>query len=290
MAGILQRSVGEHIRLELSLADDLHWAHVDAALLESTILNLAVNARDAMVQGGTMTIATSNLVVDCEAGEEFRDVAPGDYVEISVTDTGVGMSPEVLQRVFEPFFTTKEVGKGSGLGLPMAQGFARQSGGQVTVQSRPGCGTSVSLVLPRSTSAPSGSDRFTECYGPTGGSERILVVEDEPDVRRFVVEQLSSLGYETEVAGDGPSALAVLQSARGFDLLFTDVVLPLQMNGLELADKARAICPQIKVIFSSGYSAQISAFADVRELGAMVLLKPYRRRDLAAMVRQVLDN
>jgi PAS domain S-box-containing protein len=290
MAGILQRSVGEHIRLELSLADDLHWAHVDAALLESTILNLAVNARDAMVQGGTMTIATSNLVVDCEAGEEFRDVAPGDYVEISVTDTGVGMSPEVLQRVFEPFFTTKEVGKGSGLGLPMAQGFARQSGGQVTVQSRPGCGTSVSLVLPRSTSAPSARDRITECNGLTGGSERILVVEDEPDVRRFVVEQLSSLGYETEVAGDGPSALAVLQSAKSFDLLFTDVVLPLQMNGLELADKARAICPQIKVIFSSGYSAQISAFADVRELGSMVLLKPYRRRDLAAMVRQVLDN
>jgi CheY-like chemotaxis protein len=172
----------------------------------------------------------------------------------------------------------------------MAQGFARQSGGQVTVQSRPGCGTSVSLVLPRSTSAPSARDRITECNGLTGGSERILVVEDEPDVRRFVVEQLSSLGYETEVAGDGPSALAVLQSAKSFDLLFTDVVLPLQMNGLELADKARAICPQIKVIFSSGYSAQISAFADVRELGAMVLLKPYRRRDLAAMVRQVLDN
>ncbi|MFW6028287.1 MAG: PAS domain-containing protein, partial [bacterium] len=263
MAGILQRSVGDHIRLELSLAEDLHWAHVDAALLESTILNLAVNARDAMPQGGTMTIATTNLVVESTADDEYRDLAPGDYVKITVMDTGAGMSPEVLQRVFEPFFTTKGAGKGagkgSGLGLPMAQGFASQSGGQITVESQPGCGTRVSLILPRSKSVPLAGDTSEKIDGLAGGSERILVVEDEPDVRRYVVAQLESLGYATEEAGDGPSALAVLQSSKAFDLLFTDVVLPMHMNGLELAARARAMCPQLKVLFSSGFSAQVSA-------------------------------
>ena len=289
-AGILQRSIGEHISLKLSLAEDLHWALVDAAMLESTILNLAVNARDAMVQGGTMTIATANLVVDSNAAGELRDLTPGDYVQIAVIDTGIGMAPEVLQRAFEPFFTTKEVGKGSGLGLPMAQGFANQSGGQVIIRSRPGQGTTVSLVIPRSKTVPLAGEESAGAEGLRGGSERILVVEDEPDVRRFVVAQLASLGYETEEASDGPSALAALRSARPFDLLFTDVVLPKHMSGLELAAHARLRFPRLKVLFCSGYSAEISASANVRDLGAMLLFKPYRLRELASMVRQAIEG
>lgn len=286
MTSMLRRTLGEQVVLRTELADNLPPAFVDSALLEMAILNLAVNARDAMPKGGALTIATKSKAVK----KKTVDLEPGKYIVITVRDTGHGMTPEVLRRVFEPFFTTKEVGKGSGLGLPMTYGFAKQSGGTVSIRSAPGHGTSVRLVLPQAQGIHLCDEQSPDRVAPPSGTERILVVEDEEDVRRFVVGQLAHLGYATEEAADGPSALELLRSGNRFDLLFTDIVLPEHMSGLELAEEARKIDPDLSVVFTSGYSTDVLAQEGVAEPAFRLLRKPYGRHDLAITLRQALAN
>jgi PAS domain S-box-containing protein len=282
MVDMLRRSLGEQIALRTELSGSVANAFVDTGLLETSILNLAVNAKDAMPRGGTLIIRTAAVSVP----EQTVDLARGEYVELSVADSGQGIPAEVMRHVFEPFFTTKPVGRGCGLGLSMAYGFAKQSGGHIGLDSTPGKGTTVRLLLPvaaaSEASRPADTTRTV-----TSGTERILVVEDEPDVRHYVVQQLTRLGYSIAEAASGPAALIELREHGPFDLLFTDVVLPDGMSGLDLADAARTIQPDLRVLLTSGYSEEM-ALGDGR--GDLPLLKkPYARHELASMLRAALE-
>jgi len=251
-AGLLRRTLGEVVDVETVLSADLWHAEIDSAQLESALVNLAINARDAMPDGGSLRIVTSNLSVP--AGATADGVAPGDYVVVAVSDTGRGIPPAVLDKVFEPFFTTKEVGKGTGLGLSMVYGFLQQSRGHVRIESEVDRGTTVRLHLPRSNETMQASVAPPTAAMPRG-DERILVVEDDPRVRSGVLEQLTSLGYEVTGAYDGASGLAAFEAAqRPFDLLLTDVIVPGPMNGKALADEVRRRWPDTKLVFMSGYS------------------------------------
>jgi PAS domain S-box-containing protein len=287
MEPLLRRAIGEAIDLRLNLGSGMSLALTDRALLESAILNLIVNARDAMARGGTVTITT---------GE--RHAGPGEgllpfgqpVVYVRVTDTGEGMRREVLERAFEPFFTTKEVGKGSGLGLSMVYGFAQQSGGHVSIRSEPAQGTTVTILLPALAAttwpAPAG-----EAPGvvPARRRARVLVVEDEEHVLHFVSAQLTSLGYEVTGVSTGPDALDLLRGEGGYDLLFTDVVLPKGISGVELARQARGLRLGLKVLLTSGYPEEAFEHHGRPEAGTRLLRKPYRRRDLANAVTAVLE-
>ncbi|MEX0921838.1 MAG: ATP-binding protein [Rhodovibrionaceae bacterium] len=290
MAEILRRTLGEQIEIRTVTADDLWHAYIDPAQLENALLNLAINARDAMPSGGRLTIGTSNGSFSDPGGDPSVTVEPGDYAVISVSDTGLGMPAEVQARAFEPFFTTKEVGKGNGLGLSMVYGFIKQSRGQVRIYSELNQGTTIKLFLPRAaTDAEAKLDAPAE--SPlSGGSEKILLVEDNQLVREHVVEQLSALGYQVDAVRDGLEALEMLKPSPRYDLLFTDMVMPGGISGLQLAEAAAALDPNLPVLFTSGHSED--SLSQLRQLnpGARLLTKPYRRRELATVVRQVLDE
>jgi len=292
-AVLLRRTIPSSIHIETVLAEDLWPAMVDAGQLENAIVNLSINARDAMPAGGKLTIETANMEIGLDTPDDGADeLAAGSYVTVTVSDSGIGMPPDVVARVFEPFFTTKEVGKGSGLGLSMVYGFAKQSGGQVKVYSEVGGGTCVRVYLPKANSDAAtltpGQPRDLEL--PAGRGETILVVEDAEDLLHIAVAHLQNLGYTVLQAGEGPTALAMLQERPDIDLLFTDVILPDGMDGGELARQAKARHPDIKVLFASGYSRNALVHQGRLEEGVHLIDKPYRRRDLARGVRAALDE
>ncbi len=290
MEDLLRRTLGEDIEIELKLNQPLWSALADRGQVENALLNLTVNARDAMPAGGKLTIETGNVHLDEDYAANSPEVTPGDYVMLAVTDTGNGMPAEVLERAFEPFFTTKEVGKGSGLGLSMIYGFAKQSGGHVKIYSEVGHGTTVRLYLPRQAAAAvaSGAPPPATQDHPRGG-EMILVVEDNADVRAFIVRHLHELGYRVIEAKDGPSALRILEEPTAVDLLLTDVVMPGGMTGRQLSDEARRRRPDLKTLFMSGYTEDSIVHQGKLDPGVNFLSKPFRRRDLALKVREALE-
>jgi CheY-like chemotaxis protein len=291
MSDLLNRALGETVKLEIVSSPGLWRVEVDPNQLESAILNLAVNAKDAMPRGGTVTIETANARLDEAYAAEHAEVAPGQYVVIAVSDTGIGMSKEIAARVFEPFFTTKEVGRGTGLGLSQVYGFTKQSGGHVKIYSEEGRGTSVKIYLPRLISdvqteeetAAASVERSRNC-------ERILVVEDDDDVRAYTAECLRELGYEVIEAHDGTSALRVLEREdEQIDLLFTDVVMP-GMTGRELADQAREKRPDLKVLYTSGYTRNAIVHGGRLDEGVEMIGKPFTYATLSEKVADVLDK
>ncbi len=293
MSELLRRTLGGSVQLQTVQAGDLWSAFADPSQLESAILNLAVNARDAMPDGGKLTIETINCELDETYSARHAEVEPGAYVLIAVTDTGKGMTPEVQARVLEPFFTTKEVGKGTGLGLPQVFGFVKQTGGHLGIYSEPGRGTTIKLYLPRyhgekSTEVETGVLRRTEL--PRGRpDELILAVEDEEDVRLLSVDALRDLGYTVIHAANGAEALRSLQTHPGVRLVFTDVVMP-EMDGVALAEELRRRYPEIRLLFTTGFAR--GAFSSTGELGRQVELipKPFTITQLAGKVREVLDS
>ncbi|MGE0658901.1 MAG: PAS domain-containing protein [Reyranellaceae bacterium] len=289
MDEILRRSLGEEIELETIVAGGLWNTLIDPGNVENAILNLAINARDAMQGAGKLTIEAGNASLDAAYARHNVDAAPGQYVMLAVTDTGCGMTPDVVAQVFEPFFTTKPAGKGTGLGLSMVYGFVRQSGGHVKVYSEPGKGTTFRLYLPRSTQD---EDLLVSAEpGPLrGGSETILVVEDDDAVRETAVALLEGLGYRVLKARDAAAALSIIESGAAVDLLFTDVVMPGPLGSTELARKAVLRMPALKVLFTSGYTENSIVHGGRLDPGVNLLGKPYSREALALRVRQILGG
>jgi PAS domain S-box-containing protein len=283
---LLRRTLGEHI--EIARPDDENAWHVlvDPAQFDSALLNLCLNARDAMPYGGRLTIESRNLTLGADDAARHGGVRAGDYVAIAVTDTGCGIRPEHMGRLFEPFFTTKEIGKGTGLGLPMVYGFIRQSGGHVEVQSKVNEGTTVTLYLPRAPQAQAQPGERPRAQALTG-REAILLVEDDFYVRTYARDQLRSLGYEVVDVASGPEAIEALRTGRHFDLLLTDVVMP-QMSGPELAVHAQALRPGLKVLYTSGYTEDALTQGGGFGSGVRLLAKPYLRDELARRVREAL--
>jgi CheY-like chemotaxis protein len=262
---------------------------VDRAQLESALLNLVINARDAMPDGGSLIIETTNQILD-EAEAKALELPPADYVSLRVSDTGGGMTEAVIARAFDPFFTTKPMGEGTGLGLSMVYGFARQSGGQARIQSQLGCGTQVSLYLPRHT----GDDAAPQATrgGPRakrGDGQTVLVVDDEPNVRLLIKEVLEELGYNVLESENGASGLQVLQSNRRMDLLVTDVGLPGGMNGRQLADAALATRPDLKVLFITGYAESAVIGEGRLKPGMHILTKPFSLDSLGTRVKDIMS-
>ncbi|HVY98365.1 MAG TPA: ATP-binding protein [Dongiaceae bacterium] len=291
IAELLRRTLGEPVTLETRLAADLWRIEADANQLESALVNLAVNARDAMPDGGTVTISTANARLEAATAAGFADpVEPGDYVLIAVSDTGIGMDRKTLERAFDPFFTTKEVGKGTGLGLSQVYGFVRQSAGHVKIESMPGAGTTVRIHLRRSLdSGAAAAETVVEAAGAAPGREHILLVEDDDDLREYSVDILRELGYRVVAAPDAAAALRALD-AGPFDLLFTDVVMPGGMNGRQLADEAVRRRPGLKVLFTTGYSREALTPHGRLDAGIQMIGKPFAFDELAAKIRSVLDG
>ena len=289
MDRLLRRTLAEDIQIEMVRGGGLWAAEVDPGQLEVALLNLAINARDAMPDGGRLTLETGNATLDDNYARQHHEVEPGQYVMVSVSDTGAGMPRDVAERAFEPFFTTKEVGKGSGLGLSMVYGFVKQSRGHAKIYSEVGNGTTVKLYLPRG-HADGALQATAEELQVVGGDEQILVVEDDDLVRQHLQAQLRLLGYRVTGAASGRAALEVLKQMHHIDLLFTDIVMPGGMNGRQLAEAARALRPGIKVLFTSGYTENAIVHHDRLDPGVHLLGKPYRRQELAAKVRKVLDE
>jgi len=287
-ARLLKPTLGEHIDIEPVLARQVAPALIDPSQLSTAILNLALNARDAMPGGGKLTLETRNVVLDENYARTNSEVTAGNYVMIAVSDTGEGMPPELLDKVFEPFFTTKEVGKGSGLGLSMVYGFVKQSNGHIKIYSEVGHGTTVKLYLPQATGHAYANTPIENRGDPERGGETILVVEDDPLVRQYVLTQIKSLGYATLSASNGTEALAVIDSGKPIDLLFTDVIMPGNMNGRELAENAVKRRPGIRVLFTSGYTENAIIHHGRLDPGVLLLAKPYRRSDLATLIRAAL--
>jgi PAS domain S-box-containing protein len=288
---MLKRTLGEDIEIEIRLTDKVWNALVDPNQLQNALLNLAVNARDAMPQGGKLTIETANLRLDQDYAEFQSEVRPGNYVTLAVSDTGVGMTPEVKARAFDPFFTTKQIGQGSGLGLSMVYGFIKQSGGHVSIRTQEGEGTTVKVLLPKAEAKEPVSTSVQNSHGALpGGNETILVVEDDPDVRALVVASLGKLGYRILEAEHGPGAIALAEKAAKIDLLLSDVVLPRGMNGREVAEEISKRFPQIKCLFTSGYTENAIIHHGRLVRGVELLSKPYKREALARKVRDVLDR
>ncbi|HEX7935324.1 MAG TPA: response regulator [Paraburkholderia sp.] len=287
MSEMLHRSLGETVRIETVLSDDLWHVQADRNQLENALLNLAINARDAMKADGTLTVRAANRVLDAAFCHDKPELTPGEYVVFSVTDTGAGMSPEVLEHVFEPFFTTKPDGHGTGLGLSMVFGFAKQSGGHTLIESEVGRGTTVSLFFPRCRE-PETAEAVDQTSAPVGGGETILVVEDDADVRLTAVEMLAQLGYKVLTASSGDAALEFFHSDVPIDLLFTDVVMPGKIKSVELARRAAAHVPAVPTLFTSGYTRDEIVHHGKLDAGITLLSKPYRRDDLARKVRSVL--
>ncbi len=290
MDSLLRRTLQENIDIETVYAGGLWLSEVDPGQLEGAILNLAINARDAMPAGGKLTIETGNAQLDQHYADGHDEVLPGQYVMVSVSDTGTGMTPDVLKKAFEPFFTTKQIGRGSGLGLSMVFGFTKQSGGHVKIYSEVGEGTTIKLYLPRSVSTDDGV--YEGHLTPTieGGTENILLVEDDPLVREHVSKELRALGYRVNTASHADEALNILKQLSDIDLLFTDIVMPGTMNGRQLAELACQLRPGTRVLFTSGYTENAIVHHGRLDRGVHLLNKPYRRQELAAKVRKVLDE
>ena len=289
MKQLLRRTLGEHIDCSFTFGPDLWLASVDPSQLATAVLNLVLNARDAMPDGGKLMVGVRNISLSESDLDVNGEPRPGDYVMLAVQDTGTGMSSEVLGRAFEPFFTTKEVGKGTGLGLSMVYGFAQQSGGLVQMQSEPGQGSVVRLFFPRLATPPSEDPLRAERGTAHDGHETILVVEDDDMVRAYVENELKTLGYRVIATSNGPAALDVLRQPGDIQLLLTDVVMPGGMFGPELARQATGLRPGLKVLFTSGYS--LSPVKTPDQIGdARILTKPFRRKDLAAMLRAALSE
>jgi signal transduction histidine kinase len=283
--GFLRRAAGEAIEVAFVGASDWH-CRVDPVQLEAAILNLVVNARDAMPRGGRLRIENRNVSVDTAGGPAERGVLAGDYVQIVASDTGTGMPPEVVDRAFEPFFTTKEVGKGSGLGLSQVYGFIKQSGGHILIDSTPGEGTAVILYLPRSATAGEPSATAHAGFDETpGGNEVVLIVDDDEDVRDVSAVIAGSLGYEVLTARDATEALALIRGRRGIDLLVSDIVMSGGVDGFELARRARALCPGLSILLMSGYPD-----GGVEKCEFPILHKPYHREELARHIRAALGD
>jgi signal transduction histidine kinase len=291
MEELVRRTVGPHIALEVVTAGGLWPTLIDGPQLENALLNLCLNARDAMPDGGRITIETANRWLD-ETAARDRDLPPGQYVSISVTDTGTGMAPDVIARAFEPFFTTKPMGQGTGLGLSMIYGFVRQSGGQVRIYSEVGRGTSMHLYLPRNYGSEIERSAAMDPSPavPLAAGETVMIVDDEPTVRMLVCEVLKELGYTALEAADGPSALPTLQSKARIDLLITDVGLPGGMNGRQLADAARFSRPGLKVLFITGYAENAIIGNGQLEPGMQVMTKPFVMEALANRVRSLIEK
>ncbi|HKP77909.1 MAG TPA: ATP-binding protein [Phenylobacterium sp.] len=291
LSELIHRTLGETVSVETVLAAGLWQVEADANELEAAILNLAVNARDAMVGGGRLTLETANAHIDAGYAAGHAEVVPGQYVSIAVSDTGSGMDPKTVAQAFEPFFTTKPVGKGTGLGLSQVYGFVKQSGGHVKIYSEVGQGTTVKIYLPRQTAAPVEEEEAPELSAPEAASdETILVLEDDDDVRTYSVEILRELGYRVVEAHDGPSALRLLERQSRVDLLFTDVVLPGGMTGAQVAAQARTLRPGLRVLFTTGYARNAIIHHGRLDRGVQLITKPFGSADLAAKVRDVLDD
>jgi len=284
LAELLRHALDERIRLDFSVAQDAWNAKIDPSQLENAILNLAINARDALQDGGSVRIEVSNATLDRRYAALHPEVTPGPYVVVAVSDTGTGMPAEVVAHAFDPFFTTKAEGKGTGLGLSMVYGFVHQSNGHIRIDSAIGQGTSVKLYLPRTLDPV--PESATEPHSGLTGSERVLVVEDNDDVRRAVVDTLSGWGYRTVAAENPDVAAALLEKDRSFDLLFTDVVMPGATSAVELAEKAQRLRPGIAVLLTSGYARDLISRQDRRDYP--MISKPYRGEELAAKIRTVL--
>jgi PAS domain S-box-containing protein len=288
MAKLLRPTLGEQIEINSTLDPEVTTSHIDPSQLANSVLNMAINARDAMPDGGKLLLETRNVVLDEAYAAANPEVLPGPYVMLAVSDSGTGMSKEVQDRVFEPFFTTKEVGEGSGLGMSMVYGFVKQSGGYIRIYSEEGHGTTIKLYLPP-------ARRQTEAAAPAAapllrGWETIMVVEDDPLVRNFVAAQLQSLGYKTVAAADARAALVIIDNGQPFDLLFTDVIMPGGMTGRQLADETAKRRPGIKVLYTSGYTDNAIVHHGRLDKGVLLLTKPYRKSQLAKMVRLALTG
>ncbi|WFU15854.1 ATP-binding protein [Bradyrhizobium sp. CB3481] len=290
-ARLLRPTLGEHIEIESMLAYDSAPALIDPSQLSTAILNLALNARDAMPDGGKLTLETKNVVLDENYARQNSEVKPGNYVMIAVSDTGEGIPSNLLEKVFEPFFTTKEAGKGSGLGLSMVYGFARQSNGHIKIYSEVGHGTSVKLYLPQA--ATVGAEEPASATGSYAGEhsdETILIVEDDPLVRQYVLAQINRFGFRTLAAGNAAEALALIDGAQRIDLLFTDVMLPGGVNGRQLATEAVKRRPGLKVLYTSGYAENALVHHGRLDPGVLLLPKPYVSADLARMLLTALAS
>ncbi|VIO75085.1 CHASE3 domain-containing protein [Bradyrhizobium ivorense] len=288
IAKLLRPTLGEQIEINSVLAPDVAAVHIDPSQLSNSLLNMAINARDAMPNGGKLLFETSNVVLDEAYAETNPDITPGRYVLIAVSDTGTGMSQAVQDKVFDPFFTTKEVGKGSGLGMSMVYGFVKQSGGHIKIYSEQDHGTTIKLYLP-----PARGEVAAPAPAPAPaprGSEVILVVEDDPLVRNYVTAQLASLGYKTVAVPDGRAALALVDKGETFDLLFTDVIMPGGLNGRQLADEVKKRRPGTKVLYTSGYTENAIVHHGRLDEGVLLLTKPYRKAQLATMLQQALGH
>lgn len=284
---LLRPTLGEHVEVSMTLAGDAAHALIDPSQLTNAILNLALNARDAMPDGGKLTIETSNVVLDEDYASINGDVAAGAYVMIAVTDSGHGIPADILNNVFEPFFTTKDVDKGSGLGLSMVYGFVKQSNGHIGIYSEESHGTTVKIYLPPVIGVAKAVEPVS-VSSIEGGHETILVVEDDNLVRTFVVGQIKSLGYLTVAAVNAAEALVVIDSSQKIDLLFTDLIMPGLMNGRQLANAALQRRASLKVLYTSGYSNESIIHHGHLDAGVLLLVKPYRKSDLAHMIRAAL--
>jgi PAS domain S-box-containing protein len=287
---LLRPTLGEPVEILAQLADDAWKALVDAGQLTTAVLNLALNARDAMPGGGKLMLETRNIHLDEDYAGINTEVVPGDYVMISISDTGTGIPAAYLEKVFDPFFTTKETGKGTGLGLSMVYGFVKQSGGHIKIYSEEGHGTSVKLYLPRSTGTALAAAAVMTASPLEGGNEMILVVEDDPLVRKSVVAQVESLGYAAVAAASAAEALDIIDRSANIDLLFTDTIMPGGMNGRQLADEALKRRPGLKVLYTSGYSEDVVIHQGRLDPGVLLLVKPYRKSDLAGKIRVALGR
>ncbi len=287
VAKLLRPTLGAQIQIECVLGKGVTTAHIDPSQFANAVINMAINARDAMPNGGKLLLETGDVVLDQDYSEANEDVRPGPYVMLAVSDTGTGMPQAVKEKAFEPFFTTKEVGKGSGLGLSMVYGFVKQSGGHIKIDSEEGHGTTIRLYLPPGRGASETADAGDSA---SGGSETILVVEDDVLVRNFVTAQLHSLGYKSIAVADGRAALDLVDSGEPFDLLFTDIIMPGGMNGRELAAAVKQRRPGTKVLYTSGYTDNAMAQRGQFDGDVLFLTKPYRRNQLDDVIRRALKG
>ena len=291
MTTILQRTLGETINVEPRLVAEPWPTVIDPGQMENVLLNLALNSRDAMPHGGRLLLETANVTLEHDLVKDPTVIPAGDYLKLTVRDTGAGMTPEVLAKAFEPFFTTKDVGVGSGLGLAMIYGFVQQSSGHVYIDSAPGAGTTIHLYLPRAADAmPEKNRHKAKSSSPSGNNEVVLVVEDDSDLRDLAVLLLTRMGYRTHEAADGQMAIALLEKLPHIDLLFTDLVLPQGVSGVEIAKAARKRFPGLKVLFTSGYGESASFQNVLPDTTVEMISKPYRREVLAKRLQEVLSN
>jgi signal transduction histidine kinase/ActR/RegA family two-component response regulator len=295
LSDMLVRTVGEQVRIETVSAAGLWMALADASQVENALVNLAINARDAMPNGGRLTIETGNAFLDDAYVSRFGGLSPGQYVVLGVSDTGTGMAQEILDRVFEPFFTTKELGRGTGLGLSMVHGFVRQSNGHIRIYSEVGEGTTVKIYLPRHVDSadiaanPRGEIANARPMPLAQAGETILLVEDDAPIRDYASGVLEELGYEVVAVADADSALRALGGMARVDLLFTDVILGAGNNGRQLADRVQELRPALPVLFTTGYTRNAIVHHGRLDAGVQLLNKPYTQRDLAEKIRQAID-